>query len=85
MAERTDVLAAIDFEIKDISMVSASDHAAERKLRRRERTLRIARIIVSDAFDFIRDADCNCRPETEHYAAHTCSRCELLARVGGAP
>ena len=39
---------------------------------------------VSDLIAFIRDADCTCRPETEHYAAHTCRRCELLARVGGA-
>lgn len=49
-----------------------------------ERSMRSLTAAVSDLIDFLRDADCNCRPETEHYAAHTCSRCELLARVGGA-
>lgn len=37
----------------------------------------------ADMIDFIRDADCNCRPATEKYEAHTCRRCELLARIGG--
>lgn len=41
--------------------------------------------LVAELIDFIRDAECNCRPETEEYAAHTCRRCDLLARIGSTP
>lgn len=38
---------------------------------------------AEDLIAFLRDADCNCREATEFYDAHTCRRCELLARVSG--
>lgn len=38
---------------------------------------------IREAADFLRDADCHCREATEQYEAHTCRRCELLARVSG--
>lgn len=75
MAERIDVLAvlrnAVEVTGRSLTPIERSE-------------LFKARAAVEDLIDFLRDADCNCRPETEHYAAHTCSRCELLARVGGA-
>lgn len=40
--------------------------------------------LAEEMGDFVRGADCNCLPETERYEVHTCRRCELLARVGGA-
>jgi hypothetical protein len=39
--------------------------------------------VLEDLADFAQDADCNCLPATERYEAHTCRRCELLARVSG--
>jgi hypothetical protein len=37
--------------------------------------------MAEDLIAFAQDADCNCRPSTEKYEAHTCRRCELLARI----
>ena len=74
MAERIDVLAVMD---KAIVRLGAGWPNTQREMT-------TARAAAAGLIDFIRNADCNCRPETEHYAAHTCSRCELLARVGGA-
>ena len=74
MAERIDLLAILRAEIEraggDAYPVG--------------RALIAARDAVEDLIDFLRDAECNCRPATEQYEAHTCRRCELLARVGGA-
>lgn len=38
---------------------------------------------VAELIDFLRDAECRCREATEQYEAHTCRRCEMLARVSG--
>lgn len=85
MSERIDVIRVFDDYAEGIEFVFKQARG-----RNRPRTqavlqeVRQARDLVSDAFEFIRDADCNCRPATEKYEAHTCRRCELLAKIGGA-
>jgi hypothetical protein len=38
-------------------------------------------LVVEDLIDFLREADCNCREASDRFDAHTCRRCELLARI----
>ena len=38
---------------------------------------------VAELIDFLRDAECRCLTGIPGRDAHTCRRCELLARVSG--
>jgi hypothetical protein len=74
-AQRMDVLAVLD---RQMEFTIASDYPGAST---DHRDMCAARDAVAELIDFLRDAECNCRPEEGPYAAHTCNRCRLLARI----
>lgn len=75
MAERIDMLPVIGAAVRVMRAANLHGYADD---------LNEAGYVAAELIEFLRDADCNCRPATEQYAAHTCRRCDLLARIGSA-
>jgi len=73
-----DIILQVRYDLQDFPRNGEHLDHMRAELREVDQTLAVA----SDAIDFIRDTDCNCRPATEQYEANICRRCDLLTRLG---
>ena len=75
--QRVDVLAVMQLAA---DMLDTGEFEVDRETGRQ---LEAAIPLVAELIEFVRDAECYCLTGIPGRAAHTCRRCDLLARIGG--